>query len=294
MNVTAEPTEAKVAADAVSHDPAIEIVEVANRRTAGPTAVRLPRNPRVAAVSVRMPDQARFEATVIATPAFTVRFATGWGMLTDPPEAFTTTVDVPAMNTPADVSIDLAVIVLPFAISDPPLPTDTVVAVTAKFEPDVVSVPTTESVPPMSIALVSAIVPETTRLLKPLAESNVLTVFVAPESVTVPVPFVNVEPAPEVSQLPLTTHVPAVRVRVADAPLVMVTSTTVTADPLAARVPEFPMNSEPPAMAKFAGASAVVEPAVSWMVRTLPQRSAFAAIVNVTMPLLAVDCRVTL
>src|SRR5712691_814384 len=292
--MTREPAEVNVLTDAVSHDPAIEIVDVPNRRTAGPRAVTFPRNPRVAAVRVRMPDQAKSEATVVATPGFTVRFATGWGMLMDPPEAFTTMVDVPATNTPADVSIDFAVTVLPFAISDPPVATLSVVAVTGKFEPDVVRAPTTESVPPTSMGLVSAIVPEMTRLLNPFAESNVLMVFVAPESVTVLVPFVNVEPAPAVSQLPLTIHAPAVTVRVPDAPPVTVTSTTVTAEALATRVPELPMDSEPPAIAKFAVASAVVEPAASWMVRMLPQRRAFVANVNVTMPLLANDCTVTL
>jgi len=241
-----------------------------------------------------MPDQARFEATVVATPGFTLRFATGWGMLMDPPDAFTTTVDVPAVNTPVDVSIDLAVIVLPFAISDPPLATLTVVAVIGKFEPDVVRAPTTESDPPTSIALASVIVPETTRLLNPFAESNVLIVLVAPESVTVLVPFVNVDPAPDVSQLPLTVQVPAVTIRVPDAPPVTVTSTTVTADALAARVPELPMDMEPPARGKFVVASAVVEPAAPWMVRVLPQRRGFVANVNVTTPLLAADCKVTL
>ena len=62
------------------------------------------------------------------------------GMLTDPPEAFTTSKEVPAANPPADVSIDLAVIVLPFAVRAPPLATLTVLAVSGRFDPDVVRV----------------------------------------------------------------------------------------------------------------------------------------------------------
>ena len=58
----------------------------------------------------------------------------------EPPDAFTTTVEVSAENVPCDVSRDWTVIVLPFAISVPPLPTVTVVEVIGKLEPVVVRV----------------------------------------------------------------------------------------------------------------------------------------------------------
>src|SRR5881628_161191 len=69
---------------------------------------------------------------------------------------------------------------------------------------------------PLSIVLVTSmfvpvveIVPVMVRLLKLLLELRKLTVLLDPESVTVLVLFVNVDPAPLVSQLPLAFHAPA-------------------------------------------------------------------------------------
>jgi hypothetical protein len=111
---------------------------------------------------------------------------------------------------------------------------------------------------------------------------------------TVLVPFVKVEPAPDVSQLPRTVHVPVVSVIAPDVPLFIVTSTTETDDLLAIRAPEFPTVSEPPVSGRPAGASTIVEPAVSWIVSRLLQRSPFVAIVKVTVPLVAEAPKATL
>ena len=58
----------------------------------------------------------------------------------DPPDASTTTVEVPAVKLPAEVSIDRTVTTLPFAIKVPPLATVRVPAPIAKSEPEVLRV----------------------------------------------------------------------------------------------------------------------------------------------------------
>src|SRR3989449_6450026 len=107
------------------------------------------------------------------------------------------------------------------------------------------------------------------------------------------VPAVNVEPAPDVSQFPLTVHAPVVRVAVPEVPPVMVTFETVTVDAFAVRMPEFPMAMAPPERARLLVARVVV-PAPPWTVRVPDQRRALAAMVketfdapelNVTLPL---------
>jgi len=128
--------------------------------------------------------------------------------------------------------------------------------------PDVVSVPTTDRVPLTSIALVCVTLPEIVRLLKPLVASRIATVFAVPDMVTVLVPLLNEEPAPDVSHRPLTVHAPFVRVIVPVPPPVIVTSTTATVDAFAVRTPELPTASEPPVMERFDVASTVVEPPV--------------------------------
>jgi hypothetical protein len=69
--------------------------------------------------------------------------------------------------------------------------------------------------------------PLTVRFVKP-AVPLILIVLLGPEMVTVLVPFVNVEPAPLVSQFPDTAQDPDVRVMVPLVPPVIVTSPTVT------------------------------------------------------------------
>ena len=66
---------------------------------------------------------------------------------------------------------------------------------------------------------------------------SVLTVCVAPVIVTVDVPFVNTDPAPEVSHDPDTVHDPDVRTIVPDVPPVMLTLRTVIVASFALTVP---------------------------------------------------------
>ena len=140
VNVTVDPDEIREATDAVVQEPSIRIVAVLMLRLAGPADNRSPERATVAPVQMSTPDHVRFETKVVPMPGFTVRLPRGCGMLMDPPDAFTTTVEVPAVNSPAEVSIDWTVIVLPFATSTPPAETVTVAAVTARFAPEVLSV----------------------------------------------------------------------------------------------------------------------------------------------------------
>src|SRR3989442_15511848 len=68
---TAEPIDMTVAAEEVSHDPAIDSVEVPRLRTAGPLEVRLPSKMDVELVSVSAPDQVMLEAKVVLIPGLT-------------------------------------------------------------------------------------------------------------------------------------------------------------------------------------------------------------------------------
>ena len=101
----------------------------------------------------------------------------------------------------------------------------------------------------------------------------------APDMVTVLVPLVKVEPAPDVSQLPVTVHVPAVRVIVPDVPPVIETLATLTADAFAVRVPPLPTAKEPPIRPRFDVARVAAA-----MVSVPPHFRAFVAIVNVGLP----------
>ncbi len=72
------------------------------------------------------------------------------------------------------------------------------------------------------------------------------TVFEEPDRVIVEVPWVNVEPAPEVSQFPDTDHAPLVRVIVPDVPPVIVTLRTDTVEVFAVSTPPLPTVRLPP------------------------------------------------
>jgi len=146
--------------------------------------------------------------------------------------------------------------------------------------PDVVSVPTMDKVPLTSIALLCVTAPEIVRLLKPLDASSVATVFAVPDMVTVLVPFVNTEPAPLVSQLPVLVNELVVSVIVPLVPPVIVTLETVIAEAFAVRMPPFPTFSAPPVKPRLAVARAVVEDP-SDTLRFPPQIMALVAIVNV-------------
>jgi len=90
-------------------------------------------------VSVRAPDQVMLEAKAALIPGFTSRLYRVWVTLMEPPETFTTMVEVPAMNAPADVLNDRIVMTLALAVRDPPTPTVSALAVIGRLEPEVVT-----------------------------------------------------------------------------------------------------------------------------------------------------------
>src|SRR2546422_153838 len=104
--------------------------------------------------------------------------------------------------------------------------------------------------------------------------------FQTPVIVTVLVPFVNTEPAPLVSQLPVLVNELVVSVIVPLVPPVISTLNTVTVDAFAVRMPPLPTLSAPPVRPRLAVASAVVE-VPSEIVSVPPQISALVAMVNV-------------
>src|SRR3989449_10443934 len=120
VNVTAESIDARVAAEEVSHDPAMESVEVPRLRTAGPLEVRLPSKMDVELVSISAPDQVMLEAKVVLIPGLTTMSCRVCVTLMEPPEMLTTTVEVPAANAPAGVLSDRTVRMLAFAVGAPP------------------------------------------------------------------------------------------------------------------------------------------------------------------------------
>jgi hypothetical protein len=122
-NVTDEPVAVKVAAEEVSQLPApIVIVADAKPMVAAPLEARLlPPKERVALVRVRVPLQVSDPLNAVLIPAFTVRLFTICEMLMGPPDALTMTVEVPTLKVPRCVSIDVTVMVLPFAVRVPVL-----------------------------------------------------------------------------------------------------------------------------------------------------------------------------
>src|SRR2546426_9102850 len=90
VNVTAESIDARVAAEEVSHDPAMESVEVPRLRIAGPLEVRLPSKMDVELVSVSAPDQVMLEAKVVLIPGLTTMSCRVCVTLMEPPEMLTT------------------------------------------------------------------------------------------------------------------------------------------------------------------------------------------------------------
>src|SRR5256712_9330426 len=120
---------------------------------------------------------------------------------------------------------------------------------------------------------------EMTRLLKLLLAFRIA-MLATPLIVTVLVPFVNTEPPPLVSQLPVLVNELVVSVIVPLVPPVIATLDTVTADALAARIPPLPTLSAPPARRRWAVASAVVEEP-SEIVSVPPQIRPLVAIVKV-------------
>jgi len=140
VNVTEEPVDVRVVAVEVFHDPAIDSVADPKVRTAGPMELRSPLKTDVELVSVRAPDQVMLEAKVVLTPGFTSRLYRVWFALIEPPELFTTIVEVPAANTPAAVLNDRTVMTLALATRAPPTPTVSAFAVIGRPEGEVVTV----------------------------------------------------------------------------------------------------------------------------------------------------------
>jgi hypothetical protein len=137
VNVTEEPVDVTRVEEVVSQEPAMEIVEESKRRVAAPTEAMSPSKVAAALVRVRMADHARSDVKVALIPGLTMRLWRTWGIRMEPPEVSTTTVDVPTANVPAEVSMDPTVMMLPLAVSAPPLATVNVVAVIGRSEADV-------------------------------------------------------------------------------------------------------------------------------------------------------------
>jgi len=89
-------------------------------------------------------------------------------------------------------------------------------------------------------------VPLIVRAANPFDAFRIRTVVTAPVIVTVLVPAVNVEPVPEVSQLPVTVQAPVVSVSIPDAPPVIVKFDTLTAEAFAVSTPPLPIVRAPP------------------------------------------------
>ena len=147
------------------------------------------------------------------------------------------------------------------------------------LKPVLVNVPVTVKIR-VGNRLLCTIVPKTTSASNPLLLFRMFTVLEAPVIVTVLVPAVKTEPAPDVFQFPETVHMPVVSVITPLAPPVIVTSSRDTVEAFAVRIPPFPMVRSPPVSARLAVASSVVDTA-SLTVRVPPYLRPRVAIVKV-------------
>src|SRR5207249_1369624 len=110
----------------------------------------------------------------------------------------------------------------------------------------------------------SETVPAITRMLNRWVAS-IFKVLLVPSIVMVLVPAVNVDPAPEVSQLPWTVHDPLVSVIVPDAPPVIVTSVNVAGLALAVRVPPLGTTRFEPPEIVWSAVARVPETVSVWL-----------------------------
>ena len=180
------------------------------------------------------------------------------------------------LTLPVIVFVPAAPPVIPPAMFAARVATVSVKVLLARTEPAfTVKVPET-STRPVWVTVPAA---EMTRLLKLLPAFRIAR-LATPLIVTVLVPFVNTEPAPLVSQLPVLVNEPVVSVIVPLVPPVIATLDTVTVDAFAVRMPPLPTLSAPPVRPRLAVASAVVEEP-SEIVSVPPQMRALVAIVNV-------------
>src|SRR3989441_8481008 len=180
------------------------------------------------------------------------------------------------LTLPVIVFVPVAPAVIPPAMFAARVATVSVKVLLARTEPAfTVKVPDTSTRP----AWVTVPAAEMTRLLKLLLAFRIA-MLATPLIVTVLVPFVNTEPPPLVSQLPVLVNEPVVRGIVPLVPPVIATLDMVTVEAFAVRMPPLPTLSAPPVRPRLAVASAVVEEP-SEIVSVPPQMIALVAIVNV-------------
>ncbi len=140
VNVTVDDVAVMLKMDEEYQLPAIEMVADWNVSAAvAPELTRSELNVVIDDVRVKVPVKVSALVKVVEIPALTVRFATTVGTLMVPVEAETTTVLVPGVNVPAEVSMLMTVIAEPSPRRMPPTPIVSVPAVKGKFEPAAVS-----------------------------------------------------------------------------------------------------------------------------------------------------------
>lgn len=194
-NVTVELVAVNVVADEVFQLPVlIVMVAEANVIVAGPLEVRLfaPNETTPALVSVSVPLQVRDPLKVVEMPALTVRLLTVCEMLIVPAEALTTIEEVPTVNVPRLVAIEVTVIVDAFPVSAPPAFTFKVTALMARLAPPVFRVvvpapPAIVNVPPVRRGFVDKV--------NVTVDAPELKVTLPPNSCATPAKVIVCEPA---------------------------------------------------------------------------------------------------
>jgi hypothetical protein len=261
-NVTVELVAVKVAVEVVFQLPVlIVMVAEANVIVAGPLAVKLlaPNATGPALVRVRVPLHVREPLKVVAIPGFTVRLFTVCEMLIVPPDALTTTEEVPTVNVPRWVSIEVTVMVEALAASAPPGFTFNVTALTAKFAPLVFRVvvpapPATVKVPPVLKAFVDIVkttvaAPELKVTLPPNSCTTLAKVIVceAAELKVMGAAKFHEAEVVEFVQDPETVHEPPpVEVMYPAGLFTLTSAATETVDAFVWRIPVAPLTVIPP------------------------------------------------
>jgi hypothetical protein len=228
---------------------------------AGPLEVRLlaPNATGPALVKVRVPLHVREPVKVVEIPGFTVRLFAVCEMLIAPPDALTTTEDVPTVKVPRWVSIEVTVMVDAFAVSAPPAFTFNVIALIARFAPLVFRVvvpapPATVRVPPVLKAFVDIVkatvaAPELNVMLPPNSCATFAKVIVceAPELKVIGAMKFHEADVEELVQDPETVHEPPPAEVMYPAALFTVTLAAVeTVDAFVRRIPVPPPTVIPP------------------------------------------------
>ena len=260
-NVTVELVAVKVAVEAVFQLPVlIVIVAEANVIVAGPLEDRLfdPNATGPALVRVRVPLHVREPLKVVATPGFTVRLFTVCEMLIVPPDALTTTVEVPTVNVPRWVSIEVTVMVDALAVSAPPAFTFNVIALIDRFTPLVFRVvvpapPATVRVPPVLKAFVDIVkttvaAPELNVTLPPNSCATLAKVIVceAAELKVMGAAKFHEAEVVEFVQDPETVHEPPLEVTYPAELFTLTSAATKTVDAFVRRIPDPPLTVIPP------------------------------------------------